>query len=282
MPPGKNAMEQILLATLAIAGWCWAACSYRALRRCRHRLRIVEAQQGEAERIGLSRSRFISYLAHETRTLALAVQGGVQLLRKGTGRLPVADLLGLIDAMAIELNALLSVVLDRQQMDRGMLTPRLEPVALPELVRQVVDEFRPLAEARMLYLNPPGPATTPSAGLDAVSDAIRLRQVLRNLISNALKFTRIGGVTVSLRANLRKDLLAIQVMDTGVGLSAQQCQHLFAEHAQPHGSEEFSGSGLGLSISRSVIRALGGELDVESSPGVGSTFTVWVPRTSKA
>jgi len=271
-------MKNLLLLMTALSGWCWGVLCFSALRRTRQCVIALRAGKVDAENVSVNRGRFISYLAHETRTLVSAVHGGLEMVRRGKSRHPAAHWLGLVDSMAIELSALLSTVLDRAQVDSGKLMPKLERVDLRVLIEQVVSEFQPLAESRRLYVSvPPCCATSP-----AVTDPVRLRQVLRNLVSNGLKFTRMGGVTISLRTGLRPGLLAVQITDTGVGLSAEQCATLFSDYAQPHTAVGLAGTGLGLSISRSIARVLGGDLTVDSVPGLGSTFTLWVPLSPAA
>jgi len=266
-------VEKLSLLLLTLSGWCWGAYCYRTLRLARRSQEGLLSGKKDAEALSLNRSRLINYLAHEIRTLVSAVQGGLQVVRMGQSRHSVAHWLGLLDAMAMELDALLSAVLDRDQADSGKLTPRPECLDLQPLVEQVADEFRALAEARKLTLCAL-PARHPVL---AVTDPILFRQVIRNLVSNGLKFTRAGGVTVGVSAGLRGGLLAVLVSDSGVGLSAEQRATLFSDYVQPHPPDGISSSGLGLSISRSVARALGGDITVESTPGLGSTFTLWVP-----
>lgn len=271
-------MEDLLLLMVALSGWCWGVLCFRALRRSRQCVIALRAGKMDVENVSVNRWRFISYLAHETRTLVSSMQGGLEIVRMGKSRYPVSHWLRLIDAMAMELSALLSTVLDRAQVDSGKLSPKLECVDLRTLVGQVADEFLPLAESRRLYVTvPPHGAIYP-----AVTDPVRLRQVIRNLVSNGLKFTRIGGVTISLKADLRQGLVAVLVADTGVGLTAEQRDTLFSDYAQPHTADGIAGTGLGLSISRAIARALGGDLTVDSMPGLGSTFALWVPASLAA
>jgi signal transduction histidine kinase len=265
---------KFVLPLVALAGWAWGVYAWRRLRRTRRSLGVVEADKREAERVGSNRSRFITYLAHETRTLLYALHGGLRMVRRGTSKYPPSHLLGLIEAMTIELQALTSLTLDRGHIDSGKFEPDLAAVNLQSLAEQVVEEFKFMAEASGLLLITAAPEETRLAW----TDAVRLRQVLRNLVSNGLKWTRKGSVTVFIQSDLKKQMLALQVIDTGVGLSAQQGEQLFSDYAQPNGAGEIGGTGLGLSIARNISRALGGDLTFVSTPGLGSTFTVWVPE----
>lgn len=184
-----------LVLLVSLSGWCWSLCCARALRRMQqcHAALLVTKKQAEA--LNVSRSRLMDYLAHEVRTMVAAVQGGLQVIRMGDSKRSVGHWMDLLDGMAVELNALLSAVLDRGQINSGKLEPKLERVELQALVGQVVGEFQALAEARQLHLCmlPPRPPVF------AMTDPVLLRQVVRNLVSNALKFTRQGGVTLCVR-----------------------------------------------------------------------------------
>ena len=265
-----------LLLLVSLSGWCWSIYCIRALRRMRQCHAALLVGKQDAEALNVSRSRLINYLAHEVRTLVAAVQGGLQVIRMGESKRPVGHWMDLMDGMAVELNALLSAVLDRGQIDCGKLEPKMERVDLQALVGQVVGEFQAVAEARELRLC----LLPPRQPVYAMTDPVLLRQVVRNLVSNALKFTRQGGVTLCIRTGLRTRLLAVMVTDSGVGLSPAQLASLFTDYAQPNAPEGVASSGLGLSISRSVARALGGDITVESTLLMGSTFTVWVPSGS--
>ena len=167
------------------------------------------------------------------------------------------------DATAVELNDLLSSLLDRRALACGNLAPKLELVDFALLVDEVAEEFKELAQARGLSLL----ALPARAPVRALTDRVLLRKVLRDLVSNALALTSAGGVTLSVRTGLRSRFLAVMVTDSGAGLSQEQCAALFSGHA----------AAMSLPLTRSVARALGGDITVDSTLLMGSTFTVWVP-----
>jgi CheY-like chemotaxis protein len=179
-------------------------------------------------------------------------------------------------------------VLDLSKVEAGKLDVHPTEVPIAEISEFVDRSFRPLAEEKGLSFKvdvmpdlPPG----------IVTDGHRLQQVLKNLLSNALKFTHNGGVTLTIRRaekgrrfatrtlDAAPDVLAFAVSDTGIGIPKDKQQLIFEAFQQADGStsRKYGGTGLGLSISREITRLLGGEIRVESSPGKGSTFTLFLP-----
>ena len=162
------------------------------------------------------------------------------------------------------------------------MTVLYENILLPEFVASVESSFRPMAEARRLQFTVDVEPGTPPR---IVSDHQRIFQIIRNLFSNALKFTNEGDIRIrfSGESSATGDpMLSIAVSDTGIGIPEDKQEMIFDAFRQVDGStsRRFGGTGLGLSISRSLAQLLGGELAVQSAPGVGSTFTLLLPQRS--
>src|SRR4029079_11648018 len=161
-------------------------------------------------------------------------------------------------------------------------------VAMTDIRDLVEKSFRPLADQKQLGFSVDVQPGTPPR---IYTDGQRLHQVLKNLLSNAFKFTQQGSVTLTIRsaergrrfANLALDnansVIAFAVSDTGIGIAKDKQRLIFESFQQADGatSRKYGGTGLGLSISREIARLLGGEIRVESTPGVGSTFTLFLP-----
>jgi CheY-like chemotaxis protein/anti-sigma regulatory factor (Ser/Thr protein kinase) len=191
----------------------------------------------------------------------------------------------LIASSAETLESLLSDVLDLARIESGRLELKAEDFDLVESVRSVAALFEPSARAKGLDLTV---ETSPAAAGLFVGDAPRIRQVLSNLVSNAVKFTAEGAVHIRLRAQPTENCaaLSLSVADTGIGFDAEAGERLFERFEQADGSitRRYGGTGLGLAISRSLAQAMGGRLAAVSRPGRGSTFTfdMTLPRSSEA
>jgi DNA-binding response OmpR family regulator/two-component sensor histidine kinase len=189
----------------------------------------------------------------------------------GDSRVVPAEWIEHIYASGRHLLDLINDILDLTKIEAGRLELRPDHVELPELVAEVVNALRPLMERKSLELR------TDVPGLDAWGDRIRLRQVLDNLLSNAIKFTPEGG-RISVEASGAGGEVRLAVVDTGVGISAADQQRVFEEFQQVGDpSMHHAGTGLGLALTRRLVEAHGGRLELHSTPGVGSRFTVCLP-----
>src|SRR5947209_10397125 len=189
-----------------------------------------------------------------------------------------------------DLLELINDILDLSKVEAGKMDVHATALELRNLCETVRQSFLPVAEQKSLSFELSVDAQTPAF---VISDEQRLRQVLRNLLSNAFKFTDTGGVTLRVYAadsTLRfgvptlddpeTPVLAFAVTDTGIGVASDKLRHIFEAFQQADGttSRKYGGTGLGLSISREIARLLGGAITVESEEGVGSTFTLYVPQ----
>ncbi len=238
-----------------------------------------------AEAANRAKSAFVANMSHELRTPLNAIIGYSELLRdeaQDTGRTDQVQDLKRIEGAGKHLLSLINDVLDFSKIEAGKMVLDVETFDVADLVRDVVSGAQRIAaqNANTLTLD----ISDDVASLHA--DPRRVRQVLLNLLSNAFKFTKNGEVTV--RAHLTPhagtDWLAIEVQDTGIGMSPADMPKLFQEFTQAESSttRRFGGTGLGLAISGRFCRAMGGSIDVQSEPGVGSIFTIRLPRAERS
>ena len=235
---------------------------------------LVARDAAEASR--RAKAQFLANMSHEIRTPMNAVIGLTNLLQHTPTNPEQSEYLTAIGSSSQNLLVILNDILDSSKMEAGKLT--LEQVAfrLPETVRGLATLFRYAADSKGLHLRVEVAEQVPAA---IVGDPVRLQQVLVNLVSNALKFTRQGGVTV--RAGLAPApaaaghvALRFEVTDTGIGIAQDKLAAIFEDFSQANTSttREFGGTGLGLSIARNLVQLHGGQLDISSEEGVGSTF----------
>ena len=179
-----------------------------------------------------------------------------------------------VDSAITAAEGLLRALLDISKLDAGGVTPHAEPVALGPFLADLVDGFGPMAQGKGLSLRL-GPL---GGGLDVVSDAGLLRSLLQNFLANALRYTVRGGVLVGVRRRRGADgarWLRVDVVDTGVGIPADKVEAIFGEFTRL-GDVEVEGLGLGLALAERIARLLGGRIEVASTPGRGSRFSLWL------
>ncbi len=263
----------------------------RQRRRLAERTQELERLSTELLRANRAKSTFLANVSHELRTPLNAIVGFVDLLRDGVyGDLGPRQT-GPVDRIASSaghLRQLVDQVLDIAKMAAGRLEVHPEPIDLRPFVLDVVSEVEALVSERSLNLSLSVPTTLPRVR----SDPMHLRQILVNLLGNAIQYTPRGGVAVRSRVVRDADDLAhaprpegewvmLQVADSGIGIAAQDLERIFEEFEQvsvgPRSDAMRRGTGLGLAISRRLARLMGGDVTVESELGKGSTFTVWLP-----
>ena len=228
-----------------------------------------------AEAASRAKSTFLATISHEIRTPLNGVLGVAELLSSTRLSGEQQDLLGTISEAGQSLLAVIYDVLDFSKIEAGQLRLDSAPFDLREVVETVGQLFVAGASEKGLALDVGWPAQAHRCYL---GDAVRLKQVLSNLVSNAVKFTPEGRVRIEVEVNggpERGDLM-LRVVDTGIGLTHEQASRLFLPFSQGDASttRRFGGTGLGLVISRRLVEAMGGTIGLESEPGRGSTF--WV------
>lgn len=250
------------------------------------RLREAERERDEAEIASRTKSEFLARLSHELRAPLNAILGFAQMLGRteGSGEVdPNQQQQGLaqIRQAGWHLLDMINDVLDLSRMEAGSLRLTLEPVSLPDLAQEAMNLVEPAAQqagvALSLSLSPQAERVQ--------ADPVRLRQVLINLLGNAIKYNRPGGQVVLRTRPGAPGEIAIEVEDTGIGMSPAQMGQLFTpfnrlgrEHQGLPGQPGSQGTGIGLVICRKLADLMGGELSVTSQEGAGSVFSLRLPR----
>jgi two-component system, NarL family, sensor histidine kinase EvgS len=272
-------------------------------RRLAREISARREAQGRAEQASHERQRYLAFLAHEVRNSLNAVIGGISLLRQryghssapgptsaaapdaqstavpastgpavadASGRVSAPALLGLVDSSARSTLGLLNDLLDYHRIDAGRLAIELRPARLADVARAVVSEMQPAALDKGLTL-----ALEASGDLQAWHrmDTVRVGQVLRNLVANAIKFTATGRVHVRVHVGPR---LSLAVQDSGIGIAPELHERLFEPFQQAPGHGD-KGTGLGLALSRELMRAMGGDISLHSQAGAGALFSAEWP-----
>jgi HAMP domain-containing protein/CheY-like chemotaxis protein/signal transduction histidine kinase len=269
-------------------------------RKVEQKNREVEAARREleekAKQLEVStkyKSEFLANMSHELRTPLNSLLILAKLLtdnKDGNLSEKQVEYAHTILASGTDLLNLINDVLDLSKVEAGKMDINAGDVLLADVVNFVERSFRPVADQKGLELAMDVDPELPKA---VFTDGQRLQQVLKNLLSNAFKFTEEGGITLTIRKaekgrrfghpalNEADVVVAFAVTDTGIGVPADKQRLIFEAFQQADGttSRKFGGTGLGLSISREIARLLGGEIRVESSEGRGSTFTLFIPLT---
>jgi len=265
-------------AAAAAIGAVWlGGAGYQAWRGRQWRWRWLWARYQHAERASLQRTRLLTTLGARIRVPMTAVLGWSELLL----RTPLApEQRARVDCLHYAGQHLLRLAddaLDMACIEAGRLQLQPAPFALQQLVDDLHALLLPVAQARSLVLE--CHSTLPASAV-FLGDAPRMRQILLNLLGNALKFTACGSVRLEAQPGNTGEGVLLRVRDTGPGMTAAQCERLFQRFEQAEGMQtaaRYGGSGLGLSISRELALAMGGDITVTSRPGEGACFQVQLP-----
>ncbi len=262
-----------------------------ALHSALHRAELVEsvakeeAARSKAESASIEKSQFIANVSHELRTPLNAIIGYSELLKETAQeeeRTADQQDLEMVLSASHRLLTLVNELLDISKIEAGKLTMNYGQCEFAEMLDGVAATVRPLVEANGSTL-----VVDVAADLgQGVSDEFRLSQCVLNLMSNAAKFTENGAITLRARRlhGDGGDWIAIDVADTGVGMSAEALNQLFDPFSQGDASvaSKYGGTGLGLAITRRIARLLGGDVTVVSRVGQGSTFTLRTPVVTRS
>jgi len=235
--------------------------------------------QEQAESANRAKSQFLANMSHEIRTPLNGVVGMAHLLAM-TGL--TEEQRGYVESLKVSgsnLVSLINDILDLSKIEAGKVEIELSPFSLHNSIKEVVltQQSAILKKGLSLDMN-----VSEDVPHNLMGDQLRVKQVLFNLLGNAVKFTAQGGITISAQVLEQHDssiLIEIEVCDTGIGISAEFHDKIFLPFAQEDGSttRNFGGTGLGLTISRRLVELMGGSISVESTPGVGSCFKATLP-----
>ena len=256
----------------------------RADRSKRAMLRIHEEQnqlleelrhaKTSAEQTTAAKSSFLAVMSHELRTPLHGILGSAELLLQHDLPSPAMELARLLYRAGSALQTIVDDVLDYSRVEAGQMHIERIPFRFEDTVLEVLALQGEVAAGKRLRLMHSIDSELPKY---VVGDPIRLRQVLLNLVTNALKFTPSGEVEVRVRPGPEKDTLAFTVRDTGIGIAEAAQSRLFTvfQQADVSTTRHYGGTGLGLAICRQLVRLMGGEITVSSEPGRGSEFCFW-------
>ncbi len=240
----------------------------------------LAAARDAADEANRTKSSFLSSMSHELRTPLNAIIGLTDMLvgnaaRFGTEK--ALEPLRRVHRAGTHLLGLINQVLDLSKIEAGKLELNLESVSIPALVEEVIGTARPLAEQNKNRLSVECPDDLPPIE----ADAMRVRQILLNLLSNACKFTKDGSIILRVCqvAHQGQDCIVFAVADSGIGMTPEQLGRLFEEFSQGDATtaRQYGGTGLGLAITRRLCQMMGGDVSVTSEVGKGTTFTVRLP-----
>ena len=246
----------------------------RDITRNNHYRRELEKAKSYAENLLVAREKLMLTITHDIKAPAGSIIGYIDLLIRLVNDRRQQFYLSNMKSSAQHLLALVTSLLDYHRLEAGKMD--LHPVAFNphELLTDIYNSFLPLAEKKQLQLDfkEKLPETLTLEG-----DPFRIRQIVENLLSNALKFTAAGGIT--LQAEYHGNQFVFCVSDTGCGMTASEQERIFKEFTRLSSAQGQEGFGLGLSITRKLVELLLGRIDIESAPGKGSTFKVSMPFT---
>jgi signal transduction histidine kinase len=244
--------------------------------------READALRRAAQAANISKSQFLSRMSHELRTPLNAIGGFAELMDMGIqGPVTEVQHLGLIRIMANQqhLLSLISDILNFASIEAGRVEYRWSEVPLEPLIGEVSAMLSGSIVAKNLVFQGPDP----DAGVVAWADPDRVKQILINLLMNAVKYMGVNGGTITVTSGVVGELAVALVEDSGPGIPAEKLESIFEPFVQLTSgrTERQGGIGLGLAISRDLARAMGGDLTVESTVGVGSAFTLSLPRSPR-
>lgn len=223
-----------------------------------------------------SKSQFLANMSHEIRTPMNGILGMVDLLNDTKLSVEQKEMIDSIQSSGSSLMSLLNDILDISKIDSGKMELEQKAFSLTKLIKETTDILKPQANEKGIHLNY---ELCKNSDCYLIGDTVRLKQVLLNLISNSIKFTKVGEVILKSIFDPSQDLLTLTVNDTGIGIPKEKQNQLFEEFVQADSSitRNYGGTGLGLSICKKIIDLMEGEISLESKEGKGTTFKVLIP-----
>jgi len=235
-------------------------------------LQLIRARR-HAENAARAKSEFLANMSHEIRTPMNGVLGFAELMMQSDLNEEQQRHAELIVQSGRSMMLLLNDILDLSKIEAGQINIDSRPIDLQDLIEECADLHRASAEKKNIVLTVDGEEDHPWVH----TDGLRLRQIIHNLVGNAVKFTETGEIKVSY--STQGEQITVAVKDTGIGISADRLDRIFNpfEQGENDTARRYGGTGLGLSISRQLAELLGGFLDASSSPGIGTCFTLTLP-----
>ena len=270
-----------VLGVVAFLSALISAWAFVLRRQVRFQTRVIRTQLEEAQKLKSEaesatrvKSEFLANMSHEIRTPLNGVLGMTELAMMEDVTPTVRDYLETAQASGLSLLQIINDVLDISKIEAGRMSLEAVPFNLEENIKLAGGIVRPQATAKSIDLEIHYPDTSPRW---FCGDPVRIRQIVLNLLTNAVKFTEEGGVTVDVSCQPVRDgaaLVKVAVRDTGIGISLEQQSRLFQSFTQADASttRKFGGTGLGLTISKQIVLIMNGSIGLESRPGQGSTF----------
>ena len=272
-----------IVAFLAIVVMIWLI--WRDAKKERIYQENLEAANEEIQRIMNQRERLLLTITHDIKAPAASISGFIDLMKDYVSNPQGIECLQNIKNSAAHLSHLVASLLDYHQLENGLMKVQPTSFSPAQLVAESVEGMRLRAEEKGLEISfeckmkGMGPSDSPMKKEFFRADAFRIRQILDNLVSNAIKYTDQGSVTIQAQVSkvMGKPMLTLSVKDTGKGMTSEEKQKVFHAFTRLKSAQGIEGTGLGLSITQELVSLLGGEIILHSTQGKGSTFIITIP-----